>query len=139
MAARAKTKGIDKSVIETGVVPNGVTIPEGVGVKFTANPGEITVAVAGDAAVGVALETVVGDGKKTIQFVALTGGAVVKVKVTTGPIAAGAYLECAAGGFAARTLGGGTVLRNICGTAWEAGATGDFIGMLVGKFAGVSA
>jgi hypothetical protein len=119
-------------------VKNGSTVLQGVGVKFSSNgETEVDVCGAGDAAYGVAMETVVGDGTKQVE-IAVSCGGIVPVKIV-GNVTCGDYLECGASGFVSRTLGGGTTLRHITGKATQTGVNGDLIGCILGQFAGVSA
>ena len=134
MGARAKIK-MDKVTIDTFVVKNASVIVEGVGVILDA--GEADVATANSKVIGIALESVTGDGKKTVQ-VALLDGGVVKVKCS-GTATAGEYGVAGTDGFQNQTLGGGTTVRYIAGQFLENGVDGDFVGMRLGGFAAGSA
>lgn len=137
--ARAIMKGLENARVVTVVVKNGTTTVEGLGVKWSA--GQADNAAAGDNAFGLAMSAVVGDGTKTVQVLLLSSsGVIARVPVgAAGAATQGGYAECGTTGFTDRTLGGGTVVRYIAGKFHETGVAGDYVGLEIGQFAGVSA
>lgn len=137
MAGHVEIMGVEKGVVKNAVAKNAAAIVEGVGVKW--DSGTLDVCGAGDNACGIALETMTGDGVKTVSYVCLNSPATVKVKVgTAGTATQGLYAECGTAGFTNRTLGGGTTVRYIQGKFAQSGVAGDLVGLEVGQFAGVS-
>jgi len=128
---------LDKTTIDTLVGKNASVFVEGVGVKFTATEGEVDVCGAGDKCIGIAMESMTGDGIKTLQVFLLDGG-VVKVKCSA-TCTAGEFAICGVGGFQDQTLGGGTTVRYISGSFMQNGVAGDFVGLQVCRFAAGSA
>lgn len=120
------------------IVKSGSTVVEGVGVKVSSG-GELEVDVcgAGDEAYGIAMATVVGDGTKTVEVALLTGGGVVPVKAS-GTATAGTYAICGTDGFETQTLGGGTTVKHIAGKFTQTGVDNDYVGLMIGQFAGVA-
>lgn len=139
MSARAIQKGLDKALIVSRVIKSGTTTIVGVGLKDTGatfwdNCG------AGDNPDCLPLEVVVGDGVKSCQCIDLTSGGVIAMVKVNGTATRGGFAECAASGFTNRaTLGGGTVVRHIAGYFEEDGVDGDFVGLRINRFSGVSA
>lgn len=124
---------MDKTTIVTKIVKSGVTVSEKVGVK-KASGGELEVDVCGanDKCFGIALETVVGDGKKTVQIALLDGG-VIPVKCS-GTATAGEAAICGVDGFENQTIGGGTTVKHLSGYFTQDGVDGDWVGLAAGRF-----
>ena len=113
-------------------VANAATVTKGVGVYFsTTTAGGLIVsqAVANSKTIGVAQETVVGDGSKKVEVALLAAGGTIKVKCS-GTATAGEYATSGVGGFENITAGGGTVVKHVCGVFLETGVAGDFVEMM---------
>jgi hypothetical protein len=126
---------MDKVTIKSVVAKSGAAIVEGVGVIW--DTGQADVATAGTNAFGIALESLTGDGVKKVQVALLNGAGEVKVKCS-GTATQGSYAICGTDGFENQTLGGGTTVRYVAGKFAQTGVDGDFVGLTVGQFAGVS-
>ncbi len=127
-------KKMDKTTIVNKIVKSGVTVTEGVGVKKSSG-GELEVDICGanDKCSGIALETVVGDGKKTVQVAELDGGIVpVKCSATA---TCGEAAICGVAGFENQIVGGGTTVKYLSGFFTQDGVVGDFVGLQVSRFA----
>lgn len=120
-------------------VKNAITLVKGVGVKLTATPGEVDLAAAGDKVIGIATEAILGDGVKRTEIILLGASGTVKVKVAVAGATAGEYAIAGTDGFEDKTVGGGTVVRHICGIFLETGVDNDFVEMLPMRMPAVSA
>lgn len=129
MAARPTVR-MDHTTFETRIVKSGSTVSEGVGVKLDSD--EVDLCAANNKVYGIAMETVVGDGVKTV-LVAVSGG-IVKVKAS-GTATQGEYAICGTDGFENQTIGGGTTVKYLAGQFVQTGVDGDYVGLRLGPFA----
>lgn len=72
-----------------------------------------------------------------VQCALLNGGGIGIMK-SSGTVTAGNFVEVGTDGVQDRTLGGGTTVRYIVGKAEETGVDNDYVGVILGNFAGVS-
>ena len=135
--ARPTIKGQQNALIQHIVAKSGAVIVEGVGVIW--DTGQADVAIDASNAFGIAMESLTGDGVKTVEVLMLCSrSCIIKVKAS-GTATQGLYAKCGTDGFENKTLGGGTTVAYIAGKFTESGVDGDFLGLEVGQFAGVSA
>jgi len=73
-----------------------------------------------------------------VECVLLNSGCVVPMKAS-GTCTAGSYATVGTDGVENQTLGGGSTVVYIVGKFTETGVDGDFVGVMVGNFAGVKA
>lgn len=141
MAARP-TKKVQNALVVTKAVKAASTVTIGMPVSIDTATDTVLDATSGQNAFGIAA----GPGNfgdtlsagAMVQVYMLTGGAIVPVKVGTTNATQGGYAEVGTTGAVDRTLGGGTTVRYILGKFAETGVSGDFVGLIVGQFAGVS-
>lgn len=128
--ARPTIKGMEKSTTIYPVGKNGSSFVEGVGVKWDGS-GNADVCAAGDDPMGIALDTVTGDGVATIRVMLLeSAGQIVKVKAS-GTCTQGSYAACGTGGFQDQAIASGTNVRHLAGKFVEDGVAGDYVGLQV--------
>lgn len=108
-------------------------IVKGVGVYISA-ASEVDVAVGNSKVMGVAQETVTGDGATKTEIALLCGGGTLRVKCSA-TATRGEYAIAGTGGFENQTIGGGTTVKYLAGQFLESGVAGDFVEMAVGAFA----
>lgn len=124
--------------IKTYTVAAGQAATEGRLVKLAAADEEVQLAGAGEAGIGIALETKAAGER--VQVLVSEGDTVVKVKVGTGGATRGLWAVAVADGLTnSGTLGGGAVLKNIIGQFMQTGVAGDVVGFKFKQFASVSA
>lgn len=122
-------------------VANGSQLVKGVGVTLAYNGTVIEATVAGANAkvMGIATESILGDGVKYTEIILLGGAGTVKVKVSVAGATLGEYAISGVDGFENKTVGGGTVAGHICGTFLETGVDNDFVEMLPVRMPAVTA
>lgn len=123
-----------KALVRPFTVKAASTATKGKGAIFGASDTEAEDAGAGGKVSGVFLET---KAAGEVADVAVSG--IVPVLVGTGGATRGEFAIATADGFANQTLGGGTTVRHIAGKFMQSGVPGDYVGLLIGPFAGVSA
>lgn len=134
MATRAD-QILDKTVIRSFKVVTANAV-RGRMCKFGAADDEATVCGAGEQGMGVFLaDAVIGESVSVATF---AGAGIVQVVVGTGGATRGSYAIAAANGLTNQVLGGGTVVRHIAGTFTQTGVAGDYVGLQIGAFGGVS-
>jgi len=137
MAVRAAFD-MQRSTIKTFTVKGSSTATVNRIAYLDAATGTVRDAGAGEAGIGVFLNSYAVGAQA--QLALLTAGGVVPVKVGTGGATAGKEAICVADGVAdSATLGGGTVLRNVVGIFRESGVAGDVVGMFPQRMAATSA
>jgi hypothetical protein len=129
------TRPLDNSsraCIHTFLVQSGATITKGYPVALGTLASEIVNGGANGKGVGIALSSssTAGEAVDVAMF-----GPIVPVKVGTGGATHGEHAIQTADGFTNQTLGGGTTVKYIAGVFMETGVAGDFVGLMVGRFA----
>lgn len=136
MPARA-TEDLSKALIKSAKVAAGQIVTAGFPIKRVAG-GFVQNCAADEASDGIALDD--GTAGKAVSYVVNGSPAIVKAKVGATPVVAGTYVKMgAAGVIPVGVLGGGTVLKNVVGRAYDDGAAADEIGVVPLGFASVSA
>lgn len=109
-------------------IKNTAALVKGVGVIFDGAT-DVDVATANTEVIGVAQETLTGDGTKQCEIALLAGGGTLRVKAS-GTCTKGKYAVAGTDGFENQTAGGGTTVVHICGVFLESGVDNDVVEMI---------
>lgn len=130
MATRALIN-LDHADIKTFIVKSGTTTLYGKAVKHDASDDSVDNAGANeDLAIGIALDSVVGDGVKKVQVALLSGAGVLPCLVGTGGATRGKFAVLAADGATDAAASGVTNARPCIGKFLQSGVAGDIVGLM---------
>jgi hypothetical protein len=126
---------LEHGIIRPFLVAAASTATRGLCGTFTAEK-TARDATAGENASVLFLETKAAG--EYVQGLLLNSGAVGIMKAS-GTVTAGQYLKVGSDGVENVTLGGGSTVAYVVGKALQTGVDGDYVGVMTGCFAGVSA
>jgi hypothetical protein len=137
MATRAQIDLSPNPKVKTYTAATGETITEGRAVKLASADEEIAACAAGNAALGIALDSCAAGERAEVL---ISPDAICKVKVGTGGATRGLWAVVVSDGLTdSGTLGGGTTLVNVIGRFLQTGVVGDTVAFQFHPFAAVKA
>ncbi len=127
MATRADQKMVNALIVSKKV---GTAVTKGKLVKFVTDDDHVTDASAGEAGIGIALETS-STADASVRIALLSAASIVPVLVGTGGATRGAFAAAVSNGFATQAVANGALaVLNLCGIFMQSGSAGDFVGLL---------